>query len=61
MKLTLSFDNGPTEATAEVLDVLSERGIKSSFFVIGDRLVGEDERALADALPARDIGSATTL
>jgi peptidoglycan/xylan/chitin deacetylase (PgdA/CDA1 family) len=48
VKLTLSFDNGPTEATADVLDVLSERGIKSSFFVIGDRLVGENERALAE-------------
>jgi len=38
-KLTLSFDNGPTPGVTErVLDALASRGIKASFFLVGDRL-----------------------
>ena len=37
--LTLTFDNGPTaETTPEVLDLLAARGIKATFFVVGQRL-----------------------
>ena len=37
--LTLSFDNGPTpDVTPLVLDVLARRGVKSTFFVIGEKL-----------------------
>lgn len=37
--LTLSFDNGPEPGvTPLVLDMLAERGIKSTFFVIGEKL-----------------------
>ena len=38
MKVTLSFDNGPTETTPEVLDILAKRGIRTSFFVVGAQL-----------------------
>jgi peptidoglycan/xylan/chitin deacetylase (PgdA/CDA1 family) len=44
--LTLSFDNGPTDVTPLVLDVLARRGVRSTFFVIGERL--ERERASAE-------------
>lgn len=47
--LTLSFDNGPTaEVTSYVLDVLKHRGVKSTFFVIGEKLVRPGGRALAE-------------
>ncbi|MEJ0078268.1 MAG: polysaccharide deacetylase family protein [Alphaproteobacteria bacterium] len=47
--LTLSFDNGPTaEVTSHVLDVLSRRNVKSTFFVIGEKLVRLGGRALAE-------------
>lgn len=36
--VTLSFDNGPSEVTPAVLDILGDRGIKTTFFVIGDQL-----------------------
>jgi peptidoglycan-N-acetylglucosamine deacetylase len=37
--LTLSFDNGPEpEVTPRVLDILREREIKTTFFVIGEKL-----------------------
>jgi peptidoglycan/xylan/chitin deacetylase (PgdA/CDA1 family) len=47
--LTLSFDNGPTpEVTPFVLDVLTRRNVKSTFFVIGEKLVRPGGRALAE-------------
>ena len=47
--LTLSFDNGPTpDVTPHVLDVLARRGVKSTFFVIGEKLVQPPNRALAE-------------
>lgn len=46
-RLTLSFDNGPTPAvTAEVLDLLAARGIKTTFFVVGRKLVADGAREL---------------
>jgi peptidoglycan/xylan/chitin deacetylase (PgdA/CDA1 family) len=47
--LTLSFDNGPTpEVTPLVLDALARRGVTSTFFVIGEKLVQPGHRALAE-------------
>ena len=47
--LTLSFDNGPTpDVTPVVLDVLARRGVKSTFFVIGEKLGRPGHRALAE-------------
>jgi peptidoglycan-N-acetylglucosamine deacetylase len=47
--LTLSFDNGPMpDVTPLVLDVLARRGVKSTFFVIGEKLARPEHRALAE-------------
>jgi peptidoglycan/xylan/chitin deacetylase (PgdA/CDA1 family) len=47
-KVTLTFDNGPTPAvTEEVLDVLSQRGVRSTFFAVGTRLRRSGGRELA--------------
>lgn len=40
----LTFDDGPSERTAEVLDVLKEKDIKATFFVCGKE--GEKEKEL---------------
>jgi peptidoglycan-N-acetylglucosamine deacetylase len=46
--LTLSFDNGPEpEVTPRVLDILRERDIKTTFFVIGEKLDDPARRKLA--------------
>jgi peptidoglycan-N-acetylglucosamine deacetylase len=46
--LTLTFDNGPEpEVTPRVLDILGERGIKTTFFVIGEKLGDPARRGLA--------------
>jgi peptidoglycan/xylan/chitin deacetylase (PgdA/CDA1 family) len=47
--LTLSFDNGPApEVTTLVLDVLARRGVKSTFFVIGEKLAKPENRTNAE-------------
>ena len=46
--LTLTFDNGPEPGvTPRVLDILGERDIKTTFFVIGEKLVDPERRRLA--------------
>jgi peptidoglycan/xylan/chitin deacetylase (PgdA/CDA1 family) len=46
--LTLTFDNGPTEATPAVLDLLAAHGVKSTFFVLGRQLADPSLRAHAE-------------
>jgi peptidoglycan/xylan/chitin deacetylase (PgdA/CDA1 family) len=47
-RVTLTFDNGPTPGITEhVLDILSERNIQSTFFIVGERLAGPGGHALA--------------
>jgi peptidoglycan/xylan/chitin deacetylase (PgdA/CDA1 family) len=47
-RLTLSFDNGPTPGVTEhVLDLLADRGLRTTFFVVGARLRNPARRALA--------------
>ena len=56
-RVTLTFDNGPTPGVTErVLDVLGERGLRTTFFVVGDRLRDPATRALAER--AHDEGHA---
>jgi peptidoglycan/xylan/chitin deacetylase (PgdA/CDA1 family) len=46
--VTLTFDNGPEPSvTPHVLDVLAEREIRATFFVVGRRLAAGDGRGLA--------------
>jgi peptidoglycan/xylan/chitin deacetylase (PgdA/CDA1 family) len=46
--LTLTFDNGPEPGvTPRVLEILGERGIKTTFFVIGEKLADPKRRRLA--------------
>ena len=48
MPVTLTFDNGPCAGTTDrVLDVLGERGVRATFFVVGDMLRRDGARDLA--------------
>ena len=47
MKISLTFDNGPTPSiTDPVLDVLDKRDIKATFFVLGKNLQDQTGRDL---------------
>ena len=48
-KITLTFDNGPDPAvTPHVLATLARHGIRSTFFVIGEKVAVRENRALAE-------------
>jgi peptidoglycan/xylan/chitin deacetylase (PgdA/CDA1 family) len=48
MPVTLTFDNGPAPGTTDaVLDVLAERDVPATFFVVGDMLRRPGARDLA--------------
>ena len=52
-RLSLTFDNGPTPGVTEgVLDVLADRGVPATFFVVGERLDGAGGRRLAERAAA---------
>jgi peptidoglycan/xylan/chitin deacetylase (PgdA/CDA1 family) len=49
MDVTLTFDNGPEpQVTAHVLETLGKYSIKSTFFVLGDKLADPERRRLAE-------------
>lgn len=51
--LTLSFDNGPEpDVTPGVLDLLAQHEIRSTFFVIGEKIADPARRALAERAQA---------
>ncbi|MFL9912832.1 polysaccharide deacetylase family protein [Paraburkholderia fungorum] len=52
-KITLTFDNGPTPGVTEaILAILAERGIKTTFFVLGNRISDPVGAALLDKIAA---------
>ncbi|MFH9068388.1 polysaccharide deacetylase family protein [Streptomyces alboflavus] len=49
MKVTLSFDNGPTAAvTSHVLDTLAQHRAKATFFLVAENLTNPANRAVAE-------------
>jgi peptidoglycan/xylan/chitin deacetylase (PgdA/CDA1 family) len=53
MKVSLTFDNGPsTEVTPHVLDVLADRSVHATFFVVGETLRKAGCRELAERAKA---------
>lgn len=51
MSLHLSFDDGPSEWTPAILDLLAEHDATATFFVVGQQIKGRDktlERTVAD-------------
>jgi peptidoglycan/xylan/chitin deacetylase (PgdA/CDA1 family) len=51
--ITLTFDNGPEpDVTPGVLDTLARHGLKTTFFVIGEKLAMPGRRALSERAAA---------
>jgi peptidoglycan/xylan/chitin deacetylase (PgdA/CDA1 family) len=47
--VTVTFDNGPDPSvTPQVLDLLAHRGVRTTFFLIGNKLVSREARACAE-------------
>jgi len=43
IKIALTFDDGPSRETEEVLDLLKEYGAKATFFIWGERVKGREK------------------
>jgi peptidoglycan/xylan/chitin deacetylase (PgdA/CDA1 family) len=50
--LTLTFDNGPTDATPQVLDLLALHQARATFFVLGRHMADPRRRAFAERAAA---------
>lgn len=53
--VTLSFDNGPTETTSYVLDVLRDNAVAATFFVVGSKLQAAGREVLECAQRRRTL------
>ena len=53
-RVSLTIDNGPDpQVTPRVLDVLEQRGVPATFFVLGSRLADAENRRLAERAHAK--------
>jgi peptidoglycan/xylan/chitin deacetylase (PgdA/CDA1 family) len=55
----LTFDDGPSQSTEQILDLLAEHGIKAAFFVIGFRAGQQPELVKRAADDGHIIGNHT--
>ncbi len=58
-RIALTFDDGPSEWTLAILDVLSTRGAHATFFVIGEAIAGREEILRRTAAEGHEIGNHT--
>lgn len=55
-KVYLTFDDGPSESTERILDILEQYGVKATFFVTGEEAVSHPERYQAIVDGGHTIG-----
>lgn len=59
MVVALTFDDGPTKYTTEVLKVLSEKNVKATFFVMGSDLEKSPQFGIDIAQSGHELGNHT--
>ncbi|KAG0315206.1 chitin deacetylase, partial [Podila horticola] len=55
----ITFDDGPTPATPELLRFLEEKGVKATFFLVGGNVVQYPELAVQEAQAGHHLASHT--
>ena len=58
-KVALTFDDGPGKATKRVLEILKEKNVKATFFMLGIRVESDTETAKKVVADDHEIGSHT--
>ncbi|MDR0977727.1 MAG: polysaccharide deacetylase family protein [Endomicrobium sp.] len=58
-KVALTFDDGPGKATKKVLEILKEKNVKATFFMLGVRVQNDVETAKKVVAAGHEIGSHT--
>jgi peptidoglycan/xylan/chitin deacetylase (PgdA/CDA1 family) len=59
MKVALTFDDGPGKATKRVLEILKEKNVKATFFMLGIRVENDTETAKEVVADGHEIGNHT--
>ena len=57
--IALTFDDGPSQWTDPVLDVLRDQGIRATFFVIGDNIPGREHTLRRIHREGHEVGNHT--
>ncbi|UGT58122.1 polysaccharide deacetylase family protein [Nocardia asteroides] len=57
--VALTFDDGPTERTPEILRTLAELRVTGTFYLVGDNLAAHPEHGAAIAAAGHEIGNHT--
>lgn len=55
-KVYLTFDDGPSDNTQQILDILAEYGVKATFFVTGEQALSHPERYQAIVEAGHTLG-----
>ena len=55
--VALTFDEGPSNQTEEIIRILQEKGVKATFFVSGDKVVSNSAVVRAIAESGNEIGT----
>jgi peptidoglycan/xylan/chitin deacetylase (PgdA/CDA1 family) len=58
-KVSLTFDDGPGKATKQILEILEEKNVTATFFMLGIRVVNDPKTAKAVAAAGHEIGNHT--
>lgn len=55
--VALTFDEGPSNQTEEIIRILQEKGVKATFFVSGDKVASNSAAVRAIAESGNEIGT----
>ena len=55
--LALTFDDGPSDWTPDVLDILRDNGARATFFVLGEAIQGREETLRRVAREGHELGN----
>lgn len=53
----IAFDDGPLETTGPILDALAQRGVRAAFFVVGERITGNEDLLERMVAEGHEIGN----
>lgn len=58
-RLALTFDDGPADMTPRVLDLLADRGVRATFFVVGGSIPGRTDVLRRIVREGHEVGNHT--